>query len=168
VAVNRDKFWQRVEGIDSNEKLIALPPQELKDHERYFVEVQYDQDLPEWEKIAASNHLGRLQNEIDRRRSDYRHSRTQLIATVGIGVTALGIILGQCRYCTNRQPVSQPLSPSPLSTGPTPTATTTPQVTLMPTATAVSTPVPKAIAVSTPTPTATAQHGKKRRTRHKP
>jgi hypothetical protein len=163
VAVNRDEFWQRVEDIDSNEKLIALSPEDLQHHERYFVEVQYDQDLPEWERIAASNQLGRLKNEIDRRRSDYRHSRTQLIATVGIGVTALGIILGQCRYCTSRQHVSQPLS-----TGPTPTATTTPQVTPMPTATEVSTPVPKAIAVSTPTPTATAQHGKKRRTRHKP
>jgi len=92
MAVNRQEFWQKVTEIDSDEKLRGVCLRQLGDYRTYFVEVQYDPTLPEWEKTAASNHLDRLKDEIARRRY-----------LVGIGVTLLGIVVaivfGMMRSC---------------------------------------------------------------------
>jgi hypothetical protein len=58
VAVNKHEFWQRVTEIDSHEKLRALKLRQLREYQRYFVEVQYEELEPADEK-AAPIHLTR-------------------------------------------------------------------------------------------------------------
>ena len=131
MAANVHEFWQRVGAIDSHEKLRALKLWQLREYQRYFVEVQYEQLAPADEK-AAPIHLTRLQQEIDRR----SHAWTQRIASTGLALTAIAIIIGVVRCRIDTQSAS---SQSRVTALPTTPSTPTPQ----PTATLQPTPTPQ-------------------------
>jgi hypothetical protein len=148
---DQDEFWHRVTDIESAEKLEALSADQLRDHERYFVEVQYLPQLPPWEKSAAGNHLIRLQNEINRRTSARQHThaiglaeQTLTWAKVAGGAAIAAVIVAAIplliQYCSQTPPAA-PTTPSPRATGtisesPETAATSTPLMSLAhPTAT---------------------------------
>ena len=125
MAVNKHEFWQRVTEIDSHEKLRALKLRQLREYQRYFVEVQYEELEPADEK-AAPIHLTRLQHEIDRR----SHSWTQRLAGTGIALTAIGVV--RCRAdiqsanSQSRTSAALPTTPSMPTQHPTQTQQPTP------------------------------------------
>ena len=92
------QFWQKVTEIDSHGKVRTLKLRNLREYQRYFVEVQY-QDLAPADKTAAPLHLTRLQQEIDRR----SHARTQWIAAASALLALVGILMGQFQRKTRTQ-----------------------------------------------------------------
>jgi hypothetical protein len=150
------QFWQKVTAIDSHKKVRALKLRNLREYQRYFVEVQY-QDLAPADKTAAPLHLTRLQQEIDRR----SHARTQWIAAASAFLALVGILMGQFQRKTRTQsttalPSHTYIGIPAASTTPVPQSTATPEPTLVPTPS------------TTPTPTATEQRrGSKRPSRPK-
>ena len=150
------QFWQKVTEIDSHGKVRTLKLRNLREYQRYFVEVQY-QDLAPADKTAAPLHLTRLQQEIDRR----CHARTQWIAAASALLALVGILMGQFQrktrtQSTTAQPSHTYVGSPAASTTPVPQSTATPEPTLVPTPS------------TKPTPTATEQRrGSKRRSRPK-
>jgi hypothetical protein len=129
MAVNKHEFWAWVTAIDSHEKLRALKLRQLREYQRYFVEVQYERLEPADEK-AAQIHLTRLQQEIDRR----SHSWTQWLAGTGVALTAIGLVVGFVRCRADMQSATSqsqtspalPTTPSMLTQPPSPTQQPTP------------------------------------------
>jgi|SRR6266487_3197448 len=111
---DQNQFWQKVGAIDSNEKLRALWPAQLYDYREYFVEVQYIPTLPPLEKDAAANHLGRLQDELNRRRN-----RNMFVLTAS-GIVIV-ILFGVFQCPGNSRPASPP--PAQASVAPSTTST---------------------------------------------
>src|SRR5437667_11394220 len=84
------QFWQKVTEIDSHGKVRTLKLRNIREYQRYFVEVQ-SQDLTPADKTAAPLHLSRAQQEIDRP----SHAPTRWSATERALLALVGSLIGQ-------------------------------------------------------------------------
>lgn len=92
---DRSNFWKMVDRTKPS-KLRVFGESELRDCQDYFLEIQSDSTLPPKEIITASQRLTLIRSEIDLRRGDAEHRRTQRLARWAIG--AAGRALSQnCR-----------------------------------------------------------------------
>jgi cytoskeletal protein RodZ len=103
-VANRDDFWHNVEATDLD-KLPDLSRQQLKDYEKYFLEIQYEATLPPHEKQTASDRVALLRSEVDERR--HKQNLGVAIAAIVIGA-AIAIAIAVCQYHPNR---ASPTSP---------------------------------------------------------
>jgi hypothetical protein len=102
--VNRDHFWQNVDGTDP-EKLPHLSRQQLKYYEKYFLEIQYDPTLPPHEKQTASDRVALLRSEVGGRR--HKQNLGVGIAAIVIGAV-IAIAIAVCQYRASRPSLMSP------------------------------------------------------------
>jgi hypothetical protein len=87
---DRSQFWKMVDATNPD-KLSGLSSQQLRDYQKYFLEMQFDPTLPDHEVVVTSERLTLLRSEIDIRRSTCRHRQTQVLACIGILLAILGL-----------------------------------------------------------------------------
>ena len=102
---DRSNFWEMVDATKPS-KLRVFGESELRDCQDYFLEIQSDSTLPPKETITASQRLTLLRSELDLRRGDAEHRRTQRLArwAIGIGMVSLtlAIVFGVAQCLANR------------------------------------------------------------------